>query len=126
MISEASKRELKRRQREQIQLLTERIREREAWLEKHSAFTSHAAYTGVWAHRRVLPNGKMGEFLTEQEMHAHVLAKLDELRESLAVWSRPFDFEQQMAIIIPKSVARAMNRLRKRTRRMLRKQQKET
>jgi len=122
VISEASKRELKRRQREQIQLLTERIVEREMWLKTYNALASDEPYGGVWAHRRTIAPGKYGTFLTHEEMRVHVTLQLNELREGLVIWSRPFDFEQQTATIIPKSVARAMNHLRKRTRRMLRKQ----
>lgn len=117
--SAVSKSEMLRRQREQVQLARDNI-----------ARLSRALETGnfaPYAHRKtVIENGKAktGPLLTDEEMRAYVEQKLVECKEQLKVWEEPFDFGEptkEQPVRIPKAVARAMQKVRKRTRRMLRK-----
>lgn len=112
MISDQSKRELKRRRREQLDNVEASIRQLESWLAAGDhQHLLHSKLVG----KRYVP-------LTDEEQKAYLEATLANLKKHHEVWSQPFDFEleEQRPVQIPKEVARAIRRLRKRTCRLLR------
>jgi len=80
-ISEASKRELRRRRQEQVGLAHDRIAEFTNWLIKGDY--QHGS------HRTTL----RGPLLTDEEMKVWMEGKLVEMRDHLKRWQQPFDFE---------------------------------
>jgi hypothetical protein len=120
-LSQASKNELKRRQREQMQLA-------EANIEKlTAALASSNILETPYRHRKLIVEKgkeKLGPWLTVDELREHIIGLLEQTTEHLRRWSVPYNFETPQEMTIPKPLARAMNRLRKRTRQMLRKQSK--
>ena len=116
MTSEQSKRELRRRRREQLDLADAAIRQLESWLA--AGDYQHLLHSREVSPKRWVP-------LTAEEQRAHLEERLAAMKEHRARWEQPFAFEIADAAkraSIPKTVTRAIRKLRKRTRRALKKE----
>jgi hypothetical protein len=123
--SEVSKREWRRRRDEQVKLLTDNVTRIKAILAKPTVKPT------FFEHRKmiVVKEGgklkeKLGPWLEEEELRAHIEEKLRENEDSLQRWMQPLSFEIVADIIptpkakakpIPEDVQRAMRRVRRRT-----------